>query len=231
MSKSKGNVVNPDEYVANLGTDTVRAYVMFIAPWEMGGNWDDSGIAGISRWLNRVWNLVEEVYSSQSSDGDNDLIRMTHQTIKKATEDFDKIRLNTMISALMELTNYLYKVKEIGNVSNKTWKESTSTLLLLLAPTAPHITEELWSRLGNKYSIHNQTWPKWDAQLAQEEEILLVIQVNGKVRDKITAAANITENEAIEKARNSEKAAVFVAGKTIVKEIYVPGKLVNLVVK
>jgi leucyl-tRNA synthetase len=231
MSKSKGNVVNPDEYVANLGVDTVRAYMMFIAPWEQGGNWDDSGIAGISRWLNRVWNLVEEGYSSTSAEGDNDLARQTHYTIKKATEDFDKIRLNTMVSALMELANYMHKVKEVGNVSSKAWKESISTLLVLLAPTAPHMAEELWSRVGNKYSIHNQAWPKWDEALVTSDEFTMVVQVNGKVRDRLTAPVTVSEEDAKKMAMGLEKVKPFVEGKQVVKVIYVAGKLVNIVVK
>ncbi len=168
MSKSRGNVVNPDEYVAELGVDTVRGYMMFIGPWEQGGEWDDSGISGITRWLNRLWNLVVEDYKSSGSSGEEDLMRLVHQTIKKVTEDFDKIRLNTMVAALMELTNYMGKVKEAGSVSVKTWNEATETLLLLLAPSAPHISEELWQKTGNKYSIHNQTWPKWDDKIGNQ---------------------------------------------------------------
>jgi leucyl-tRNA synthetase len=231
MSKSKGNVVNPDEYVANLGVDTVRAYMMFIAPWEVGGNWDDSGIAGISRWLNRVWNLAEEGYTSKSSDGDNDLARMTHQTIKKVTEDLDKIRLNTQVAALMELTNYLGKVREAGNVSEKYWKEAIKTLLLLMAPSTPHITEELWSRRGYEYSIHNQLWPKWDESMVVSDEFTLVVQVNGKVRDRLTVSVGISEEDARQKAMGLEKIKPFVESKQIAKIIYIPGKLINIVVR
>jgi leucyl-tRNA synthetase len=231
MSKSKGNVVNPDEYAATLGVDTVRAYMMFIAPWEMGGNWDDSGIAGISRWLNRVWNLVEEGYSSRSVEGDNELARQTHQTVKKVTEDFEKIRLNTMISALMELTNYLGKVKESGSVSEKAWKESVKTLLVMVAPTAPHMAEELWGRAGYQYSVHNQTWPTWDESMVTSDEFTLVVQVNGKVRDRLIAAVTVSEEDAKKMAMSLEKVKPHVEGKQVVKVIYVPGKLVNIVVK
>jgi leucyl-tRNA synthetase len=231
MSKSKGNVVNPDEYVAELGVDTVRAYMMFIAPWEQGGEWDDSGISGISRWLNRVWNLVAEEYKSSGSAGDDDLARLTHQTIKKVTEDIEKIRLNTMVAALMELTNYLGKVKEAGSVSVKTWSEAVKSLLLLLAPTAPHISEELWQRIGHQYSIHNQSWPKWDEKLVTSDEFTLVVQVNGKVRDRLTAPVSVTEAKAKDLALGLDKVKSFVAGKQVVKIIYVPGKLINIVVK
>jgi leucyl-tRNA synthetase len=231
MSKSKGNVVNPDEYVASLGADTVRAYMMFIAPWEVGGNWDDSGIAGISRWLNRVWNLVEEGYTSRSAEADNDLLRFTHQTIKKVTEDFEKIRLNTMVSALMEMTNFMGKVKEAGNASEKTWKEALKTLLIMTAPTAPHMAEELWGKAGYVYSIHNQDWPKWDEVNVTSDEFTMVVQVNGKVRDRLTAAVSVSEEDAKQMALGLEKVKPYVDGKQVVKVIYVPGKLVNIVVK
>jgi leucyl-tRNA synthetase len=231
MSKSKGNVVNPDEYVAQLGVDTVRAYMMFIAPWEQGGEWDDSGISGISRWLNRVWNLVAEEYKSAGSAGDEELARMTHQTIKKVTEDIEKIRLNTMVAALMELTNYLGKIKESGSVSVKAWSASIKALLLLLAPTAPHISEELWERTGNKYSVHNQSWPEWDAKLVASDEFTLVVQVNGKLRDRLTAPVTVMEEEAKKLAMGLDKVKPFIEGKQVVKVIYVPGKLVNIVVK
>jgi len=231
MSKSRGNVVNPDEYVANMGVDTVRAYMMFIAPWEQGGEWDDSGISGIHRWLNRLWNVVAEEYKSSASTGDDELKRMVHQTIKKVTEDLDRIRLNTMVAALMELTNYLGKVKEAGNVSTKTWDEAIAALLLLLAPTAPHMTEELWQLTGHKYSIHNQDWPKWDEKFVTSDEFTLVVQVNGKLRDKLTAPVSVTEDEAKKLALDLEKIKPHVTGKQVIEVIYVPGKLINIVAR
>jgi leucyl-tRNA synthetase len=231
MSKSKGNVVNPDLYVNDLGADTVRAYLMFVGPWEQGGEWDDSGISGLSRWLNRVWNLTLDDYVSNSAQGDTELVRVTHQTIKKATEDMERLRFNTMVAALMEFSNYLGKVKEAGDVSVAVWKESVKALLLMLAPTAPHLTEEMWERLGYKYSIHNQRWPEWDEAKVKVEEITLVVQVNGKVRDRVNAAAGISENEAKELAKAQDKVKTYLEGKQIVNIIYVPGKLVNIVVK
>jgi leucyl-tRNA synthetase len=231
MSKSKGNVVNPDAYVNDLGADTVRAYLMFVGPWEQGGEWDDSGISGFSRWLNRITNLALDEYRSTGSSGDEELIRITHQTIKKASEDIERMRFNTMVAALMELSNYLGKVKETGAASKAAWEESVRTLLLLLAPTAPHITEELWERIGGKYSIHNQPWPKWDESLIKTEEFTLVIQVNGKLRDRVTASCTISDDEAKELAQQQEKVRPFLEGKKIVNIIYVPGKLVNIVVR
>lgn len=236
MSKSRGNVVNPDEYVAELGADVVRAYLMFVGPWEQGGEWDDSGINGVSRWLNRVWNLVLDEYkwdkyAKQQVSAEADLIRIKHQTIKKVTEDIERIRFNTMVAALMEFTNYLTKIKEAGIVSEKTWEDSRKTLLLLLAPTAPHLAEELWQKIGCEYSIHNCSWPEWDETRAREEEITLVVQVNGKIRDKFMVPASIPEDDAKKLAAEQPKMQAFLEGRELVKVIHVPGKLVNFVVK
>jgi leucyl-tRNA synthetase len=236
MSKSRGNVVNPDAYVAELGADAVRAYLMFIGPWEQGGEWDDSGIGGISRWLNRVWNLVLDDYQEDDSitnrgQAETELARMTHQTIKKVTGDIERIHFNTMIAALMEFTNFLGKVREAGVVSAPAWEESIKTLLLLMAPTAPHLAEELWERTGRSYSIHNQTWPEWNEALIKEEEITLVVQVNGKVRDKAMVPVSISEGEAKQLAVQQAKVQPHIEGKKVVNIIYIPGKLVNIVVK
>jgi leucyl-tRNA synthetase len=236
MSKSKGNVVNPDEYVSQLGADTVRAYLMFVGPWELGGDWDDSGIYGLSRWLNRIGSLALEPYEGvacgeDEEPGVKELLRVTHQTIRRVSEDMDKLRFNTMISALMEFSNYLAKAREAGGVPVENYREAVRALLRMMAPTAPHFTEELWSRLGYEYSIHNQEWPKWDENLAKDEEIPLVVQVNGKVRDKLMVAAGIGEEEAKKLALASEKVMVYTAGKTVAQVIYVPGRLVNIVVK
>ena len=236
MSKSRGNVVNPDDYVSQLGADTVRAYLMFIGPWEQGGDWDDSGIYGLSRWLGRLWSLALEPYEGVAcgSEGEptmKDLLRVTHQTIRRVTEDMDRLRFNTMISALMEYSNYLAKVREAGSVLVEDFREAVRTLLRMLAPTAPHIAEEIWSRLGLPYSIHNQPWPKWDEALARDEEIPLLIQVNGKLRDKLMVAPGISEDEARKTAISSCKVQAHIAGKAISQCIYVPGRLINLVVK
>ncbi len=216
----------------------VRCYFMFLGPWEQGGEWDDSGISGVSRWLHRVWNLVldgytshEKVTSSIREESQRELARVTHQTIRKVTSDLERFRFNTMIAALMEFCNYLTDVKEAGQVGDSAWKEAIDNLLLLLAPSTPHLAEELWQRTGHDYSIHNQGWPQWDEALARDEEITLVVQVNGKVRDRIIVPASITEDEAKEKARQSSKIKTYFEGKTTVREIYVPGKLVNIVVR
>lgn len=238
MSKSRGNVINPDKYVGELGADTVRTYLMFVGPWEQGGEWSDSGISGTYRWLNRVWSLALEPYESKKEtvtderkNTERDLLRITHQTIKKATEDNENLQFNTMIAALMEYTNYLSKVKDSGIVSENEWKEAEKTLLLLIAPSAPHLAEELWERTGRPFSIHNQKWPEYKEELAKEEEITLVVQVNGKLRDRLTVPASITEEDAKNQALASEKIKTFFDGKKLVNTIYVPGRLINLVVK
>jgi len=235
MSKSKGNVVTPDDYVNEIGADAVRVYLMFLGPWEQGGEWDDSSISGVTRWLNRIWNLVLEPYETKSTDGDGkalkELTRLTHQTIKKVTEDIDAFQFNTMIAALMEYTNALSRAKEAGAVPQSTWNECITTLLKLLAPSTPHFAEELWQLTGHEYSIHNQKWPSWDEALAKEEEITLVIQINGKVRDKMTVPASITEETAKKLVLERDKIKAYINNQSVAKIIYVPGKLVNIVVR
>ncbi len=239
MSKSRGNVITPDAYVSDLGADTVRAYLMFLAPWEQGGEWNDSSISGISRWLNRIWQLALDGYQADKKatpdrmkKAERELSRLTHQTIRKVTQDIEKLRFNIMLSALMEYTNYLAKVKETGSVSTRAWEESIDILLRLLAPTAPHLTEELWERTGRPYSIHNQSWPQWDEALAKDEEITLVVQVNGKLRDRITVPVSITEDELLQMLQEkATKANAYLKGKKVRKRIYVPGRLINYVVQ
>ena len=232
MSKSKGNVISPDEYVAEIGADAVRAYLMFIGPWEMGGEWSDSGIVGISRWINRIWNLVEEGYDGGTlrPDAEKELRHISHKTIKKVTEDLEKFRFNTMLASLMELTNYLAKVKEARAVSDSLWQEAVGYLLLLLAPAVPHLAEELWGRTGHPYSIHNQSWPEFDEELTREEEFTLVIQVNGKLRDKVLVPASISEAEVKELALGRERVKTYMGNSKHAKVIYVPKRVVNIVI-
>ena len=236
MSKSKGNVVNPDDFVGTLGADAVRCFLMFIGPWDQGGPWSDVGINGTARWLNRVWDIVARDASSLDTAATNaemvrDTNRLLHQTVRKCHSDLDRFRFNTAIAVLMELTNHLNKVWADSSVDSKTWDGCTEKLLLMLAPMAPHMTEELWEMKGHPYSIHQQDFPTWDDDLAAEDVITLVLQVNGKVRDKIEVSANIEESEAQALAMASPKIQGFVAGKSVVKSVYVPGRLVNVVVK
>ena len=237
MSKSRGNVVNPDSYVSELGADTVRAYLMFIGPWDQGGEWDDSGLNGIARWLNRVWNLVlqgqENPLPKDGADQSavRDLRHITHKTIKRVTEDLERFRYNTMLALLMELTNYLGKVQAEKSADAASWQEAVDALMLMLAPVTPHFAEELWTGTGHAYSIHNQPFPVWDKDLTAEEQVTLVIQINGKVRDKVEVPASITEPEARELALSQPKVKSLLSGKQTDKVIYVPKRLINIVVK
>ena len=232
MSKSRGNVVAPDEYVVKLGADAVRGYLMFIGPWELGGEWSDRGIVGISRWLNRIWGLVTTDYTSRAVDPETEkeLLHLTHKTIKEVTADLENFRFNTMLSSLMELSNYLSKIRESGIVSGSVWQEAIGYFLRLLAPTAPHLAEELWNRTGHPYSIHNESWPEYAEDLAEEKETTLIIQVNGKLRDKVLVPAAIGEAEARELALNRERVKAYIDGKNLIRVIYVPSRVVNIVV-
>ncbi|MBC7250526.1 MAG: leucine--tRNA ligase [Anaerolineae bacterium] len=235
MSKSRGNVIAPDDLVERYGADTVRAYLMFGWRWELGGPWDSQGIEGVARFLERVWNCVlapgYEGDGQPSEDEVRALRRKVHQSIRKATEDMESFSFNTYIANLMELNNAMLKAKETPLYGSEAWEEAVETLLLLLAPACPHIAEELWTRTGRPYSVHLQAWPAWDPEVAAEEVITLVVQVNGKVRDRLEVPADITEEQAKELAVNSAGARRHTAGKTIRQVIYVPGRLVNIVAR
>ena len=234
MSKSRGNVVNPDEVVGQLGADAVRCFLMFIGPWDQGGPWSDVGIIGTARWLNRVWDLVERDPSRlDAATLDQESVRQTqrvlHQTIRKCYNDLDQFKFNTAIAALMEFSNHLNRVWADSSVDLETWGQCVENFLLLLAPMAPHFTEELWERKGLPYSIHQQSFPAWDEELAANDMITLVVQVNGKVRDRLNVPADIDEAAAQAQALTSPRVQSYTQGKEVAKTIYVPGRLVNLV--
>lgn len=234
MSKSKGNVVPPDKLVAKYGTDTVRAYLMFAFRWDQGGPWNSKGIEGTHRWLHRVWSLILDAPRKRRSATEQEvraLRRKTHQTIKRVTQDMEEFAFNTAIAALMELTNLMTKLKETDVVDTSAWEEARDTLILLMAPFTPHIAEELWVRTGHDYSVHQQPWPTWDEELTKEETITLVVQINGKVRDKITAPAGLSEDEAKRLALASPKVQKYVNGKEIRRIIFAQGRILNIVVK
>ncbi|MCL0065859.1 class I tRNA ligase family protein, partial [Dehalococcoidia bacterium] len=188
---------------------------------------------GISRWLNRIWNLVlAEAGGTSLMDEEKELRRMTHKTIKRVNEDLERFHFNTMLAALMEFSNYLAGVKErIAADGSPAWREAIDSLLLLLAPALPYLAEELWERTGHAYSIHHQPFPTWQEELVAEEQFTLVIQVNGKVRDKVSAPVSISEDEAKELSLNRERIKSQLGDRRIVKVIYVAGRLVNIVVK
>ncbi|HMB54663.1 MAG TPA: leucine--tRNA ligase [Thermoanaerobaculia bacterium] len=236
MSKSRGNVVAPDALVAEYGADCMRAYLMFFARWEQGGPWSSTGIEGTVRWLRRVWALMlepEALYPEVAESADASTLRALrrklHQTIEHVTRDFEELSFNTIVSALMELANEMSTAVQAGAVGSEEWSEAASVYLRLLAPVAPHVAEELWQRRGHDDSVHRASWPEYDAAAAAEDEITLVVQVNGKVRDRLTLPADVSEEEAKEKALASEGGQKFTEGLTVRKVIYVPGRLVNVV--
>jgi leucyl-tRNA synthetase len=228
MSKSRGNVVNPQEYVDAYGSDALRSFLMFIGPWGEGGPWDSQGIEGTARFLRRALSLAQEGEPTGAAADPGELERRTARVTKKITEDLEAFRFNTTLAALMEHTNYLSAVR--GRVGEERWSGALRTYALLLAPFAPHHAEELWAMLGGEFSIHQQWWPGWEEGVIAEEEITLIVQVNGKLRDRIEAPADISEEAARELALTSERVAPHVEDKEIKKAVYVPGKLVNLVV-
>jgi leucyl-tRNA synthetase len=234
MSKSRGNVVAPDDLVAKYGADTVRCFLMFIGPWEEGGPWNSQGIEGVQRFLNRVWALVveEPAASDQQADMDAHALRhITHCTIKVATADIERFQFNTMIARLMELTNALMKVRETPLRGTPAWDEAVDALVRMLAPLAPHVAEELWARMGRPYSIHQQRWPVYEEALTVLDEVELAIQVNGKVRAQIRVPADLPDAEVQKLALAQERVQPYLEGQEVVKVIVVPKRLVNIVVR
>lgn len=237
MSKSKGNVITPDEMVAQFGADALRAYEMFISDFTQATPWQIDGLAGTYRWLQRIWNLVlepaghKETLPPATPEQVKALRRALHQTIKKVEDDIEAFAFNTVISALMELTNVLVRAKDTARYPDPVWDEMINSLLRVLAPIAPFMTEELWARLGGTYSIHQQKWVQYDAGAAADESFTLVVQVNGKVRGKLELPVDIREAEAKQRALNDPAVKKWLEGKTIAQQVYVPGRLLNIVVK
>jgi leucyl-tRNA synthetase len=206
---------------------------MFFARWELGGPWNSSGIEGSIRWLRKVWFTFLEPPEGERLAKEADLVKLrrkVHQTLQAVTSDFESFSFNTIVSGLMELLNGMAQAKAAGAVGTEAWKEAEGLYLRMLAPVCPHIAEELWTRTGHDYSIHNQPWPEVDQEAAKEDQITLIVQVNGKLRDRLTVPVNISEEEAKTAALLSENIQSHLAGKTPKKVIYVPGRLVNIVV-
>jgi len=232
MSKSRGNVVAPDDLLDKYGADAMRSYLMFFARWDQGGPWNSRGIEGTWRWLKRLWGLLQEepVATDKIDAGLNrELRRKVHQTLAQVTGDFENFQFNTIVAALMELMNEMIRSRGSEGLDPAVWHEAVDIYLRMLAPVAPHISEELWSRLGGDESVHLQSWPEVDGNALVEDRITLVVQVNGKVRDRLTVAADVSESEAEKMALESDGAKRFVEGKTVRKVIVVPGRLVNIV--
>jgi leucyl-tRNA synthetase len=235
MSKSRGNVQAPDELVDRYGADTVRAFLMFIGPWDQGGPWSPTGIDGVHRWLGRVWSsALATDPAAQPGDAEGQelgraLRRLTHVTIGAVTEDYEAFHFNTAIAKLMELTNAIVREREAGMGGSRAYAEAVDTLLLLLAPVAPHTAEELWQRRGHPYSIHQQPWPVADAAIAAAETIELPVQVDGKLRDRLVVTPDTPAEEIERMALESEHVQRYLAGRAPMRVIQIPGKLVNVV--
>jgi len=243
MSKSKKNVVDPEYLIEKYGADTARIFCLFASPPEKDLDWNDQGVEGSARFLNRVWRLLYEqhsrvqgagsVPSGTTLEGEAKLVRQkTHRTIRKVTEDIERFHFNTAISAVMELVNEIYvsEIKEkTDEAAIRVMREAVETVLVLLSPFVPHFSEELWHALGNSESIMTHPWPGYDPEMVAEEEILIVIQVNGKLRDRMTVPAAYGEEQVKEWALRSERIKGLLGGKPVRRVIFVPQKLVNIV--
>lgn len=240
MSKSKGNTVSPVELVENYGADTARLFILFAAPPERDLEWSEQGVEGCFKFLNRVYRLVDELAPVTKLDhefgnltkADKDMRAKTNNTLKKVTEDLnDRFGFNTAIAALMELINDLYKYKELDDRNNAVIKEAIEAVVVILAPFAPHLGEELWLMIGKEASVFDIAWPEYDKSAIQLDEVEIIVQVNGKVRNKINAPVGIDQEAMKDLALNDEKIKEFIEDKNVVKVIAIPSKLVNIVVK
>jgi leucyl-tRNA synthetase len=244
MSKSLGNVVSPEEIISKYGADTARMFILFAAPPERDLEWSDQGVEGCYRFLNRVWRIVgfynqlvkecQDTGIKVVSKDEKELNHILHSTIKKVTEDIgERFNLNTAISSIMELVNALYQYRDNVELKKQNLglvKRVLKTIILLLSPFAPHISEELWLELGEEDSVYLQSWPEYEEKALVKEEVTIVIQINGKVKNKILVPVDMSKEELQEKAAADEKISNQIKGKEIRKVIVVPNKLVNIVV-
>jgi leucyl-tRNA synthetase len=235
MSKSKGNVIDPLEIMdSGYGADSLRVYEMFIAPYDIEAPWDVRGVPGTYRFLSRVWNLAQEYIEAGEGTTDesqtSELLATAHKTVKKVTEDIENEKFNTAVSSMMEAVNAYYKLKDAhAIVKSPEWKFAVESLLQVLSPFAPHLTEELWSQMGFETTIHIDTWPKWDDAYLVQDTVTVVVQVNGKLRAKLIIDKSTDEAEVKYRALDDENVQKYVEGKEPKKVIYVPGRLVNIV--
>ena len=224
MSKSRGNVVNPDRYISEHGADATRMYLLFIGPWGEGGDFSESGIAGIERFLRRAWRLVTQAH--EPGPGGVDL-RAVDRAIATIGSDLEEMKFNTAIASLMEVERFARRERE--RMSSEEWTRVSNTLVLLLAPLAPHLAEELWSRIGGEYSVHQQRWPSFERSSLVDQNVTLVIQVDGKTRDRVQVPAGLDEEQALEQAKGRESVRRHLMGREPAKVIYVPDRLINMV--
>jgi leucyl-tRNA synthetase len=225
MSKSRGNVVNPNDYIGRVGSDAFRTYLLFMGPFDQDNDFSDQNLVGVTRFLDRVWRLTVDPAPAPGAGAD---MRPLHRYVKRVTDELDRYQFHTAIAALMEYSNWIGAGREAFTAAQRA--EALRTLNLLLAPIIPFLAEELWERQGGGYSVHQQAWPTYDPAQIAEETVMLIVQVNGKLRDRIAAPADLTEGAARALAAASAKVAPFIDGKEPKKVIYVPGKLLNLVV-
>jgi leucyl-tRNA synthetase len=236
MSKSRGNTVSPDELIARFGADTVRLYTLFIGPPEKESEWSEEGVVGAFRYLNRVHELCARVQEIASSAGtgsvaDTPLTRFEHRTIRRVTEDAARFHFHTAVAALMEFQRAITEALDGGSETPATIVRAAKTLLKLLHPIAPHLTEEWWERLGEHRFLLETPWPEFDAELATTPRVTLVVQVNGKVRGKLDVDRGEDEASAVALAQADEKIRPWVEGREIARAVYVPDRLLNLVVR
>jgi leucyl-tRNA synthetase len=236
MSKSRGNVEAPDKYIEKYGADTVRCYMMFIGPFDAGGSFKADNLEGVWRFLNRFWGLVNDSWignktNTAETNESKAIERLRNKTIKRVTEDLSNFRFNTALAALMECNNVLVKQQNDNVAHSAAFQRTLETIMQLLAPLAPHITEELWHLTGHKNSIHTSDWPTYDEALTKDETFTLVMQINGKVRERVEVAADISEAEVRELVVNNPRITTLIGEITVQKIIYIPGKLVNIVVR
>jgi leucyl-tRNA synthetase len=233
MSKSRGNVITPDEVVETHGADALRVYGLFMAPFDQDIAWSTEGIHGIYRFLNRLWSLYADTYaqSAAAQGEDEELERLLHRTIRRVSERIEGFRFNTMVSALMECANALGDRQREGRWRTAAFHRSLETLLVLIAPAAPHLAEELWQLTGHGGSVHAQPWPAWDAELARDEVAQVAVQVNGRLRAVMDAAPDLTQVEIEAQALAHPKVRPHLEGREIARTFYVPGKIFNIVVR